>query len=180
MATLSYSTEGARPTNLLVWLVGRGIQVVTNSLPVANLFTRTGDHDLVFVGGYVHLRTGVSLGRYANDMIRQLNVGRSVLSVAAISPRGYFNSHLLLVETERAMMEAADEVTVVADSTKFGRQSLAHLCDLGAVDSLVVDSHLDTSWRERLAQAGVQVVIASEPEKQPTDTTKRPGTDCST
>ncbi len=31
------------------------------------------------------------------------------------------------------MMHAADEVIVVADSTKFGRQSLAHLCPLGDV-----------------------------------------------
>ena len=31
------------------------------------------------------------------------------------------------------MMRAADEVIVVADSTKFGHQSLAHVCPLEAV-----------------------------------------------
>ena len=100
-------------------LVGRPLQIVTNSLPVANLFTSSPNTDLVMVGGYVHSRTGVSLGPYANDMIGDLNVHRAILSVAGVSERGYFNSNLLLVETERAMMKSADEVIVVANSPRF-------------------------------------------------------------
>ena len=56
-------------------LVGRRLQVVTNSLPVANLFMFS-DADLVLLGGYVHSRTGVSLGPYANQMLAGLNVRR--------------------------------------------------------------------------------------------------------
>ena len=112
-------------------LVGRPLQVVTNSLPVANLFTSSAAADLVLIGGYVHTRTGVSLGPYANQMLAELNVRRAVLSVAGVNTNGYYNSNLLLVETERAMMKAADEVIVVADSTKFDRSSLALLGSLG-------------------------------------------------
>ena len=129
-------------------LVGRLLQIVTNSLPVANLFASHANHDLVLLGGYVYPRTGVALGPYTNDMLARLNVRRTILSVAGASERGFFNSNLLLVETERAMMEAADEVIVVADSTKFGRQSLAHLCPLEAVQHLVVDDELRPSGAE--------------------------------
>src|SRR6266404_8298011 len=118
-------------------LVGRPLQIVTNSLPVANLFASSADTDLVLLGGYVYPRTGVSLGPYANEMLARLNVRKTVLSVAAINERGFYNSNLLLVETERAMMQAAEEVIVVADSTKFGHQSLAHLAPLDAVQYLV-------------------------------------------
>src|ERR1700719_719117 len=103
-------------------LVGRPLQVVTNSLPVANLFASSANTDLVLLGGYVYPRTGVSLGPYANEMVDRLNVRKTVVSVAAINLRGFYNSNLLLVETERAMMQAAEEVIVVADSTKFGHQ----------------------------------------------------------
>lgn len=141
-------------------LVGRPLQIVTNSLPVANLFASNAKADLVLMGGYVYPRTGVSLGPYANEMLAHLNVRKTVLSVAGINERGYFNSNLLLVETERAMMNAADQVIVVADSTKFGRQSLAHLCPLDAVDVLVVDDGIPAEWPGRLARAGVQLVVA--------------------
>ena len=139
-------------------LVGRPLQVVTNSLPVANLFASGASTDLVLVGGYVYPRTGVSLGPYANEQLRSLNVRRTVLSVAGINERGFYNSNLLLVETERAMMNAGDEVIVVADSTKFGRTSLAHLCDLDNIQHLVVDN--DEQKREAAAtlqEAGVSI-----------------------
>jgi DeoR family fructose operon transcriptional repressor len=151
---------GSTTYELARLLVGRPLQVVTNSLPVATLFTSSEAADLVLVGGYVHTKTGVSLGPYANEMLRSLNVRRAVLSVAGVNDRGCCNSNLLLVETERAMMQAADEVIVVADSTKFGCSSLAQLCELSEIDVMVVDSDLTPQWRERIEAAGAKLIIA--------------------
>jgi DeoR/GlpR family transcriptional regulator of sugar metabolism len=142
-------------------LIGKALQVVTNSLPVANLLASHTATDLVLIGGYVYPRSGVTLGPYANDQLAQLNVRKTVLSVAGVNERGFYNSNLLLVETERAMMHAADRVIVVADSTKFGRQSLAHLCPLNAVQTLVVDEQLPPEWQERIVAAGVQLLLAA-------------------
>ncbi len=175
---------GSTTYELARLLVGRSLQVVTNSLPVANLFTCSDRSDLVMIGGYVHSRTGVSLGPYANQMLSELTARRAILSVAGITERGYFNSNLLLVETERAMMRAADEVIVVADSTKFDRTSLALLCDLGGVDVLVADHELSDTWRQRLEKSGVRVVTAepqSDVEAEKTTTQRTPtGTAAST
>src|SRR5207302_6771307 len=131
-------------------LAGRPLQIVTNSLPVANLFAARPNSDLVLVGGYVYPRTGVTLGPYANDTLERLSVRRTILSVAGVTERGFFNSNLLLVEAERAMMRAADEVIVVADSTKFGRQSLALVCGLSEAQHLVVDHEIAQDWRSRV------------------------------
>jgi DeoR/GlpR family transcriptional regulator of sugar metabolism len=158
---------GSTTYELARLLVGRTVQIVTNSLPVASLFTASNNSDLVFVGGYVHLRTGVTLGPYANEMIQHLNVRRAILSVAGINERGYFNSNLLLVETERAMLSSADETVVLADSTKFGRQSLALLCELGAVDKLVVDNEITEDWRSKAVAAGVDLLLAGPTDNSP-------------
>ena len=155
---------GSTTYELARLLVGRPLQVVTNSLPVASLFLTSGMADLVLIGGYVHTRTGVSLGPYANHMLADLNVRRAVLSVAGVNTQGYYNSNLLLVGTEKAMMNSADEVIVVADSSKFGRSSLAHLCPLGEVDVMVVDFDIQDEWRKRLVDAGVSVTIAGMKE----------------
>ncbi len=155
---------GTTTYELAQLLIGRPLQIVTNSLPVANLFASNMNTDLVLMGGYVYPRTGVALGPYTNEMLGHLNVRKTILSVSGINNRGYYNNNLLLVETERAMMEAADEVIVVADSTKFGRQSLAHLSSLGAVQHLVVDDGLSEEWKQKLTTAGVQVLIAPTPK----------------
>lgn len=153
---------GSTTYELAQLLVGRPLQVVTNSLPVANLFTSSDKADLVLIGGYVHTKTGVSLGPYANQMLAGLNVRRAVVSVAGVTERGLYNSNLLLVETERAMMHSADEVIVVADSTKFGHTSLAQVCELSEIDILVTDHEIDPAWQQRLSDCGVRLIVADD------------------
>jgi len=150
---------GSTTYELARLLVDRALQVVTNSLPVANLFTVSDRADLVLIGGYVHTRTGVCLGPYANRMLSDVTVRRAVLSVSGVNEKGFYNSNLLLVGTEQAMMRSADQVVVVADSSKFGHSSLALLCGLSQVDVLVVDDGLSDPWRQRLRQAGVRLLI---------------------
>ncbi len=163
---------GSTTYELAQLLVGRPLQVVTNSLPVANLFTSSPGTDLVFVGGYVHARSGVSLGPYANQMLAGLNVRKAILSVSGINERGFYNSNLLLVETERAMMQCADEVIIVADSTKFGHTSLALLEPLSEADHVVTDGDLSDYWRDALASAGVRCHVANRSEEGVTDSLK--------
>ncbi len=151
---------GSTTYELAKLLIGRPLQVVTNSLPVANLFMAGSNTDLILVGGYVHPRTGVVVGPYAERMLASLNVRRAVLSVAGVSQRGCFNSNLLLVDTERRMMQAADEVIVLADSSKFGHQSLSLLCELSALDAMVVDHEISEEWRSVIAAAGVVLHVA--------------------
>ena len=153
---------GSTTYELARLLVGRAIQVVTVSLPVATLFTADSNCDLVLIGGYVHQRTGVCLGPYADEMLSRLSVRRAVLSVAGINDRGCFNSNLLLVDTEKAIMKSAEEVIIVADSTKFGHQSLAHLCDLSAANKIVVDEGLSNEWRKKVISTGVELIIAPD------------------
>jgi DeoR/GlpR family transcriptional regulator of sugar metabolism len=145
-------------------LVGRSLQIVTNSLPIANLFASSRETDLVMLGGYVYPKTGVALGPLTVRMMEDVHVHQTVLSVGGITAKGLFNSNLLLTETERRMMRCADEVVVVADHTKVGRQNLAFLCELSAVDTLIVDHGLTPAQRELLEQAGPRLIIAGEPD----------------
>jgi DeoR/GlpR family transcriptional regulator of sugar metabolism len=145
-------------------LVGRSVQVVTNSLPIATLFANRRESDLVLLGGYVYPRTGVALGPLAVRMMEDLHVHQTVMSVGGITAKGLFNSNLLLVETERQMMRCADEVIVVADHTKIGRPALAFLCELDTVDTLIVDAGVTPEHRAQLGEK-VRVLVAGESEE---------------
>jgi DeoR/GlpR family transcriptional regulator of sugar metabolism len=148
-------------------LVGRPVQIVTNSLPIANLFASSRETDLVWLGGYVYPRTGVALGPLTVRMMEDIHVHQTMLSVGGITAKGLFNSNLLLVETERQMMRCADEVVVVADHTKVGRQALAFLCELTAIDTLIVDPQLTPAQKQLLREADVHLILAGEAEHGP-------------
>src|SRR4051812_33795246 len=55
-------------------LVGRSVQVVTNSLPIANLLASGRDTDVVLLGGYVYPKTGVALGPLTVRMLEDIHV----------------------------------------------------------------------------------------------------------
>lgn len=141
-------------------LAGKGLQVVTNSLPVATLLSNQPQIELITIGGYVYPKTGVALGPLAIAALAQIHVRRLFMSVGGITEKGLFNSNTLLAETERAMLGVAEEVIVVTDSSKLGHSALAHLCGLERVQRLVVDAGITEEWRSILSQAGIEVTVA--------------------
>jgi DeoR/GlpR family transcriptional regulator of sugar metabolism len=145
-------------------LIGRRIQVVTNSLPIAQLVASSQQTDLILIGGYVYPRTGVALGPLAIATMQGIRVRKAILGAGGIMPDGVYNSNLLLVETERQMMACGQEVVIVADSSKFGRLALSKLCGLDEVARLVSDSRMPAEYRATLEAAGVVVHTAPADE----------------
>ena len=141
------------------YLANKELQVVTNSLPIMNLLVNQQQIELMILGGYLYPKTGVALGPQATASLQNIHVRRLVISVGGITRKGLFNSNALLVSTERAMLTAADEIMVVADSSKFGKSALAPLCELELVDQMVVDSGITPEWIEVIQSAGIDLTI---------------------
>lgn len=142
-------------------LNGKTLQVVTNSLPIMTHLVGVSQIELIALGGYLYPKTGVALGELTVAALRQIHARRLVMSVGGITAMGLFNSNSLLVETERQMIESAEEVIVVADSGKLGHSELAHLAGLEVVDKLVVDVGISSEWVELAREYGIEVVIAT-------------------
>ncbi|MGE0376915.1 MAG: DeoR/GlpR family DNA-binding transcription regulator [Planctomycetaceae bacterium] len=142
-------------------LNGKNLQVVTNSLPTVNLLVGAANIELIYLGGYVYPKTGVALGSLTVEALKGIHARRLVMSVGGITGAGLFNSNSLLVETERQMMEAADEVIVVADSGKLGHSELARLCPLDEVDRLVVDDGITDEWTQIVKEHGIELIVAT-------------------
>jgi DeoR family transcriptional regulator, fructose operon transcriptional repressor len=141
-------------------LLGRPLQVVTNSLPIAQLLASSPTIDLSLIGGYVYPRTGVALGPLAMATMQGIRVRKAILGAGGIVAEGIYNSNVLLVETERRMMACGQEVVIVADHTKFGRLALARLCGLDEVQHVVVDQGVSDVHRGMLDAAGVTIHLA--------------------
>jgi DeoR/GlpR family transcriptional regulator of sugar metabolism len=98
-------------------------------------------------------------------LLEDLHAHQLIMSVGGITSKGLFNSNLLLVETERQMMRCCDEVIVVADHSKLGRPALAFLCQLGDIDTLIVDAKATLQQREMVEQAGVRLILGGQEEE---------------
>jgi DeoR/GlpR family transcriptional regulator of sugar metabolism len=144
-------------------LESKSLQVITNSLPVANLLASSDKVEVVLTGGVVYPRIGVLVGPLAVDSFAHIHADVAVMSAGGITEEGLTNSHGLLVDVQRAMMKAAAKVIVCLDHTKFGRRAVSKLCDLEPIDLIVTDPAAPAALIDQLRTLGVEVVVAPGP-----------------
>ena len=137
-------------------------QVFTNSLPVANLFAAANRLEVVVSGGVIYPRLGVLVGPLAVEAFSKIRADAAIMSCGGITSEGITNSHGLLIEIQRAMIQAARKVIFCIDSTKFGRQSITKLCDLATIDAVVTDKAAPADLLRALRKQGIKVIVASD------------------
>jgi DeoR/GlpR family transcriptional regulator of sugar metabolism len=128
----------------------KNLTFVTNGTDILACLAAAGVERLFVTGGeYCDVNHSLT-GALAAESIRGFNVDKLFLSVSAVDIlRGQINiSNPALAEAQRAMIEIAQEVIVVADHSKFTRHALSVIAPLTAVDRIVTDA----AGRERIGE----------------------------
>jgi DeoR/GlpR family transcriptional regulator of sugar metabolism len=139
-------------------------QIVTNSLPVANLFASASKVEVILAGGVIYPRLGVLVGPMTVEAFSKMRADVAIMSAGGITLEGITNSHALLIDIQREMLKAAQKIIFCLDHTKFGRQSVSPLCGLDMVDTIVTDSQAPRELVAGLRDRGVEVVVAGAPQ----------------
>ncbi|TMR10067.1 DeoR/GlpR transcriptional regulator [Nonomuraea turkmeniaca] len=140
------------------------LTIVTNSVRVADVFQHSGrtDQTVVLTGG-VRTPSDALVGPVAVTAIRQLNVDLLFLGVHGMTLRaGFTTPNMMEAETDRALVEAAGRLVVLADHTKWGTVGISTIAKLGEADVLVSDAGLSRPAREALAEQVGELVIADQ------------------
>lgn len=149
------------------YLESKTPQIITNSLPVANLFAAANRVELILSGGVIYPRLGVLVGPLAVEAFAKIHADVAVMSGGGITLDGVSNSHGLLIEIQLAMIRAAQRVIFCFDSTKLGRRSVSELCKLDCIDTIVTDHGAPSELVGSLRGAGLDVIIAPTTSSPP-------------
>ncbi len=133
-------------------IAARPIQIVTTSLHIANLFADDEEVELMLVGGTLYPRSGVTVGPIATRCLADLHGDLLLFSLAGIYEQAAYNQNMAMAEVERVMLRQAARSVLMMDSSKFGRKSLARVCDVAETDAIVTDTGIGPRWREALAE----------------------------
>jgi DeoR family fructose operon transcriptional repressor len=142
------------------YLESKSPQIITNSLPVANLFASANRVEVVVSGGVIYPRLGVLVGPLAVESFAKMHSDIAIMSAGGITLDGITNSHGLLIDIQHAMIKAARKVIFCFDHTKFGRQSVSLLCNLDCVDTVVTDAGAPPELVRDLRERDIEIVIA--------------------
>lgn len=136
------------------------LTVVTNAPAIARSLYELGEHSVVLTGG-VRTPSDALVGPLATRALATLHVDVLFLGVHGIDTGlGFSTPNLAEADVNRAFIDAARRVVVLADHTKWGIRGLAQIAPLSRADVVISDDALPVDARAELTRAGVEVVIA--------------------
>jgi DeoR family transcriptional regulator, fructose operon transcriptional repressor len=139
-------------------LESKSPQIITNSLPVANLYASNGMVEVILSGGVIYPRLGVLVGPLAIESFSRMHADIAIMGSGGITEEGITNSHNLLIDIQKEMIRAARRVIFCLDHTKFGRKSISFLCELNKVDAILTDTRAPQAMLDRLRMEGIEII----------------------
>ena len=73
---------------------------------------------------------------------------------------GLMEGDPLLVQAEQKLIGQADELVVLADSSKFGKRSSLLLCPLSRIHTVITDDRVEDRAAQMLEAADVRLIVA--------------------
>lgn len=148
----------------------RELVVVTTAVTNAVELVGNPGTTVIMTGGVIRPTTFGASGQLAAATLRSLHVDQVFLAIHSVSVEGGLTYPLLEeVDAKRAMIEAASEVILLADHSKFGRQALVRVAPITAVHRIVTTPGIDPTEADAIRDLGIDLMIV-EPEEGIADT----------
>lgn len=154
--------SGSTTTEIAKLLIDfQDITVITNALNIALILGAHPNINLVVTGGEFKAPTLSLTGQKTADFFNNLNVDKLFLATAGITLKaGLTYPSISDICVKRAMIESANEVYLVADSTKIGFNSFASLGALSLINLLITDSNLSKEGEDMLESNDIAYIVA--------------------
>ncbi len=150
---------GTTTLQMCAHLAGLDCQVLTNSLYIVNALLPQPGTRILLPSGTVFREQNIILAAAGEESMPRFHAPKLFMGAAAVGPQGIMQADVVLVAAERRLIDRAEEVILMVDSSKFSSQSGTIVCGLEEIDTIITDA-LHDGFAAILEKAGVRVIIA--------------------
>jgi len=140
-------------------LAGRRMQIFTNSFPIAEHLLKHSKNTITLSGGAIYREQNIILSPFDNDVTRNFCAQRMFMGAQGLGPLGLMEADPLLIQAEQKLIGQADELVVLADSTKFEQRSSLILCPLNRITTVITDDQISDKAAAMLEAAEVTLIV---------------------
>ena len=144
-----------------------GLTIVTNNLYLPSVLPTRAMRDIYVLGGQLRMESQVTLGPIGFVGTGNISGDTAVIGVGGISPTGVSTTSLAEANMIAMMMAACRRTIVIADASKFGHNSFAHIVSLDRIHTLVTNIVPPAALADALDLAGVDVISTAADERAP-------------
>jgi DeoR family transcriptional regulator of aga operon len=137
------------------------LTVITPALKVAMELCNRPNIEVLQLGGMIRTNSSSVAGGFAERILEDISSGVLFLGADGIDVNfGVSITNLAESSLNQKMINVAQTVVILADSTKFGRRGLGRICGLEQVEYIVTDEGVSAGIVKQLEEKGVKVLIA--------------------
>jgi DeoR family transcriptional regulator of aga operon len=137
------------------------LTVISNAINIISQLIQLKNLNLIIPGGYLRKNSLSLVGPLAEKNLQNLYVDKVFIGVDGFDTKhGIYTPNIEEAYFNEIMIKIAKEVIVVCDSSKFQRRSLAYICGIDKIHSVVTDNGIPDEDRKRLEDAGITVLVA--------------------
>jgi len=152
---------GSTTLQMCPHLAGLDLQVLTNSLHIVDALLPQEGTRILVPSGSVFREQNIILAPAGEDSMPRFYAPKLFMGAAAVGPRGVMQADVVLVAAERRLIDRAEEVILLVDSSKFGASSGAIVCGLDEIDIIVTDDGIDADIRKMIERSGIRLIVAT-------------------
>ena len=135
--------------------------VVTNDIFIANTAELSASSNMILTGGMLYAPGSLLMGPIAETFVRQIKVNTIFFTCDHIDiDWGISSKSVGEASMKKHLCKAEAKHILLADSTKFGKRSVARYADLSAMDLVIVDEMVERAVLDRLEERGIAYELA--------------------
>ncbi len=141
-----------------------GLTIVTNSTEIARTVAKAKNGSQVYLlGGEFRVDNSQTVGAMVTAQVRAFRAHHAVLTIGAIDRRtGAMDYDFQESVVAQTMIEQSQQLTVLADSSKFELLASFEVCPLSSIGTLVCDTAPPPAIREELEKSGGKLIVCSD------------------
>jgi DeoR family ulaG and ulaABCDEF operon transcriptional repressor len=151
---------GSTTLQMCEHLSGLNLQVLTNSLHIVGALLPQQGTRILVPAGAVFREQNIILSPAGEDSMPRFHAPKLFMGAAAVGAQGVMQADPILVAAERRLMERAEQVILLVDSSKFSGSSGAVVCELDEIDIVVTDAGISPEQVNMLKKADIQLIVA--------------------
>jgi DeoR family ulaG and ulaABCDEF operon transcriptional repressor len=151
---------GTTTFQMVHFLANMRLQVMTNSFAIAEHLIRNTRSNVMVPGGLIYREQAAILSPFEDDVSRNFFAQRMFMGAQGVGRLGVMERDPLMVQGERKLINQAEELIVLVDSSKFAQRSSLIVCALERVHTIITDDAVGGETAAMIEAAGVKLIVA--------------------
>lgn len=137
------------------------VTIITTNVYIARQFRKNEQANIIILGGIYQHDSETMVGKITKACIDQINIDKAFIGIDGYDTKsGFTLRDIFRAEISNYIIQKAQDVFIVSDSSKFGRTKLTNICYPLDIQHIATDKDLGFSFQNEFKEAGIDLILA--------------------